>query len=116
MPDRYEGQKFRACIDAFVLWTIGALDDATNAKLEALTPSLRKTFDMDGGTWQEVVMQQMDFDDEYVEWLREKWRRQLDHDRAVSQEHNPLAWAHAITDFIVADDPPPAPAPGHGGR
>ena len=106
MPDRYEGRKFRACVDAFVLWTIGALDDKTNAALEAMTPKLRETFGMERGSWQDVVMTQMDFDDEYVEWLREKWRRQLEHDRTVGQEHNPKAWAHTITDFISADDLP----------
>jgi hypothetical protein len=106
MADRYEGQKFRACVDAFVLWTIGALDDKTDAALQAMTPKLREVFGMKSGTWQDVVMTQMDFDEAYVEWLREKWRRQLEHDRNIGQEHNPKAWAHAITDFIGADDLP----------
>lgn len=106
MADRYEGRKFLACVDAFVLWTIGALDDKTNAALEAMTPKLRKTFGMERGTWQEVVMKQMGFDEDYIEWLREKWRLQLEHDRKVGQQPNPKAWANAITDFIGSDDLP----------
>lgn len=106
MADRYEGQKFRACIDAFVLWTIGALDDKTNAALKSMTPKLREVFGMDSGTWQDVVMTQMDFDDEYVGWLREKWRLQLEHDRTIGQEHNPKAWAQAMSDFIGSDELP----------
>jgi hypothetical protein len=89
-----------------MLWSIGALDDATNAKLEALTPKFRQAFGTDSGTWQQIVMGQMEFDDEYVEWVREKWGRQLDHDRNIGQEHNPLAWAQAMSDLISSDDLP----------
>ena len=36
----YAGKPFLRLLDAFMLWSIGALDDATNAKLEAMTPKL----------------------------------------------------------------------------
>jgi hypothetical protein len=106
LDDRYAGRPFLRLLDSFFLWSIGALDDDTTSKLEGLTPKFRQTFGMELGTWQDVVMAQMDFDDEYVEWAREKWRRQLDHDQQVSQEHNPLAWAQAMSDFVTADDVP----------
>ena len=106
MADRYEGRPFLRLLDSFFLWSIGVLDDTTNSKLEALAPRFRQTFGMESGTWQEIVMEQMGFDDEYVEWAREKWQRQLDHDRTIGQEHNPLAWAQAMTDLIGADDLP----------
>jgi hypothetical protein len=104
--DRYADSRWTFVLDSFVLWTIGFLDEQTMAGLDGLTPKLRKTFGMDHGTWQDVVMQQMDFDDEYVKWLREKWRRQLDHDRSIGQEPNPTAWAQAIVDFISTGNAP----------
>jgi hypothetical protein len=104
--DRYAGQPFLRLLDSFMLWSIGALDDTTNAKLDAMTPKLHQAFGMESGTWQDVVMKQMDFDEEYVEWLRDKWRRQLEHDQTIGQEHNPLAWSQAMSDMISADDMP----------
>jgi hypothetical protein len=104
--DRYAGKPFLRLLDAFMLWSIGALDDATNAKLEAMTPKLQQAFGMKNGTWQVVVMKQMDFDEDYVEWLREKWGGQLEHDRTIGQEHDPRAWAQAMSDFIGSDEMP----------
>lgn len=106
LDDRYAGRPFLRLLDSFFLWSIGALDDATTSKLEALTPKFQQTYGMESGTWQEVVMSQMELDDEYIEWVREKWRHQLEHDRNVGQEHNPLAWAQAMSDLISSNDLP----------
>jgi hypothetical protein len=107
LDDRYAGQPFLRLLDSFFLWSIGALDDPTSDKLEALTPKFRQVFGMDTGTWQEVVMSQMDFDEEYIKWAREKWRRQLEHDENIGQQHNPLAWAQAMSDLVSSDELPP---------
>lgn len=108
MSDRYEGSPWRRVVDAFVLWSVGALDDASAAQLDAMTPELLRTFGMASGSWQDVVLTQMDLDDDDVEWLRKRWAAQLGHDDDVGQEHDAVAWAHAMTDLITTDPSPSA--------
>jgi hypothetical protein len=108
VSDRYTGNPWRRVLDAFVLWSIGALDDKSSAALEEMTPKLRQTFGMTSGSWQQVVMQQMDFDDAYLAWLREKWRRQQEFDRTIGQPSDPIAWAFQISDFIGTGEVPSA--------
>lgn len=70
--NRYEGKPFLKFVDSFILKAIGELDPEMEAKLEKVTPQLQQTF-FSGGTWEEIVMEQLDYTPAVREQIRGLW-------------------------------------------
>ncbi|MFV0307278.1 MAG: hypothetical protein ACK5OX_06010 [Desertimonas sp.] len=103
MSDRYAGRAWTKVVDSYVLDLLGALDEQTDERLLAMTPKFQQVFNQPGATWREIVRAQMEFDDDYDQWLRSKWQEQLAHDDRIGQAHDPVAWSYAMVDMITAD-------------
>lgn len=71
-PDRYAGKPFLKIVDCFVLDCIGELDQSQAALLEQMLPKLRATYGH-GGTWQEIVISQLQFDPDIRTTTNELW-------------------------------------------
>jgi hypothetical protein len=73
-PDRYAGKPFIKLVDSFVLDCIGELDASQSALLVQMLPKLQQTFHSTG-TWQAIVMAQLDFEPSIVPSIRSMWER-----------------------------------------
>lgn len=73
MTDRYEDKPFLRFVDAWVLKAIGHLDPATEAYCDAMVPQLRQSFGVAGGSWAEIVEQQMKFTSDLPAQIRKIW-------------------------------------------
>ena len=72
IQQRYAGKPFLRLLDAYVLWAIGELDEASDAAIERMAPDLRATYATDG-QWQDIVAKQMDFSESMPGALRDLW-------------------------------------------
>lgn len=70
--NRYEGKPFLKYVDSFILKAICELDPAMDAKLVAVTPKLQETLQCPG-TWEEIVMAQLDFGPGVRDEIRALW-------------------------------------------
>lgn len=71
-PNRYEGKPFLRLIDSYVFWAIGELSERDGQSLLDMTPRLQEVYGS-GGSWQEIVAEQMEYPDSLPERLREMW-------------------------------------------
>ena len=76
-PDRYAGKPFLKLVDAFVLDCIGELDVSQAALLIQATPMFQKTYSRPG-TWQEIVMSELQFESNIVAAIQGMWARNQD--------------------------------------
>lgn len=60
MTDRYTDKPFLRYVDAWVLNSIGHLDEPTRAYCVAMEPTLRQSLGLQG-SWSDMVAQQMNF-------------------------------------------------------
>jgi hypothetical protein len=98
VTDRYDGKPFLRLLDCYVLDTLGALDDRSEAALIAMEPRLRAIYNANGG-WREIVAAQMDFPDDMPDQIRRIWDD--GHDRFVAahgQDPDPLAFTTIFVD------------------
>lgn len=72
MSNRYEGKPFLKIVDSFVLDCIGELDQSQEVLLVQMLPKLQATF-KHGGTWQEIVISQLNFDVDARVVINELW-------------------------------------------
>jgi hypothetical protein len=70
--NRYQGKPFLKLVDSFVLDCIGQLDASQDALLNQMLPKLQKTFNNEG-TWQEIVMRQLQFETKVKAAILELW-------------------------------------------
>src|SRR3546814_18324745 len=69
---RYDDKPFLRYVDAWVLNTIGALDEPTRAYCAAMEPQLRQSLGKTG-SWDEIVAPQMNFPTELPKPIRHNW-------------------------------------------
>lgn len=103
--NRYDDKPFLRLLDCYVLDAIGQLDDAQRKNLEKLVPRLAKTF-ASGGTWQQMVAQQLEFSDSVPDKIRQFWQGYLDRAESVNRSVHP---AEFVAEFIGQNFPDLAP-------
>ena len=96
-PDRYAGNPFLKLVDSFVLKCIGALDEPSEAALEQMTPKLRQTFNHTG-TWEEIVMSQLNFDPTVRSAIRDLW----DRNQEIARQNGVTLTPMQFTEMFVA--------------
>lgn len=72
MSDRYTDKPFLRFVDAWVLKTIGHLDEATETYCQAMVPQLEQSFGVKG-SWDQIVASQMNFGPELPMQIRKIW-------------------------------------------
>jgi len=70
--DRYKGKPFLKLVDSFVMDCIGELDASQAALLDQMTPNFQATFSS-AGTWQEIVMSELQFEPTVKDAIRQLW-------------------------------------------
>ncbi|HEY0061795.1 MAG TPA: hypothetical protein VGC21_06720 [Telluria sp.] len=102
--NRYEGKPFLKFVDSFILKTIGALDPDMEVKLAAVTPKLRQTFDSEG-TWEDIVMEQLDYGPEVRGAIRQLWEANQALARQAGGELTPMQFVTVfVAENIMADE------------
>jgi hypothetical protein len=76
MNSRYDGKPFLRLLELYVLWAIGELPDAEEAKLRQMNPKLQLIYAVNG-TWQQVIVSAMRIPPDLPAALREMWSRNL---------------------------------------
>jgi hypothetical protein len=95
--NRYEGKPFLKFVDSFILKAIGELDPVLEEKLEAATPKLREVFSSTG-SWQEIVMAQLDFSPEVRDEIRALWKTNQELAKQAGGELTPMQF---VTVFVA---------------
>jgi hypothetical protein len=95
--NRYEGKPFLKFVDSFILKAIGELDPEMEAKLIAVTPKLQETFGC-GGSWEDIVMEQLDFDTEVRDEIRALWQANQELAKQAGGELAPMQF---VTVFVA---------------
>ena len=72
MSDRYTEKPFLRFVDAWVLKSIGHLDEATESYCRAMVPQLEQSFCVKG-SWEQIVAQQMNFGPELPAQIQKIW-------------------------------------------
>ncbi|SHG54045.1 hypothetical protein [Massilia sp. CF038] len=102
--NRYEGKPFLKYVDSFILKAIGQLDPAMDAKLVAVTPKLQETLECDG-TWEDIVMAQLDFGPEVRDEIRRLWEANQVLAKQAGGELTPMQFVTLfVADNIIADE------------
>lgn len=97
MTSRYDQRPFLKLLESYVLQALGALTEADQAELEAMTPKLRETFGRTG-TWLEIVAAEMRFPVDCPATIRMNWEanRKRAADRGLHL--NPQQFAQFLAD------------------
>jgi hypothetical protein len=95
--NRYEGKPFLKFVDSFILKVIGELDPVMEGKLEAATPKLQQAFSSDG-TWEDIVMGQLDFGPEVRDEIRTLWAANQELAKQAGGELTPMQF---VTVFVA---------------
>ena len=99
--DRYEGKPFLKLVDSFVLDCIGQLDPVTSQSLIEMTPKLREVYGHEG-SWQEIVMKQLDFTPQVQISIQEMWFKNQTIAKANGVNLSPIQFA----ELFVAQNVP----------
>lgn len=100
-PDRYFGRPFLRLIECYVLLAAGQLDSAAANHLATIGPQLNKLYGK-AGAWDEIVAQQMHFDDSTSVELRGMWLQTMENAARAGVMADPQSWAEQVADGIVA--------------
>lgn len=71
--NRYSGKPLLRLIECYVLDVVGQLDNQQRATLEAMEPKLQSLY-KSGGTWRQIVAEQMNFDESLNDQIRGFWK------------------------------------------
>lgn len=97
--NRYAGKPFLVWVDSFILKAIDRLDPEMEAKLEKATPALREAYSTTG-SWEEIVMEQLDYTGEVRGAIRELWAE----NQALAQEQGAELTPMQFVEVFVADN------------
>ncbi|MET0458730.1 MAG: hypothetical protein ABW195_05760 [Ilumatobacteraceae bacterium] len=100
--DRYAGQPFLRLVELLVLWAVGEITDADQARLEAMTPKFREVFTGDG-PWPEIIAAQAGLSEQDLDQLRAMWQRNQERARAAGVALDAEDWARQVADRNVRD-------------
>jgi hypothetical protein len=95
---RYAGKPLVRFLDAYVLWTIGALPQEQNSQLQQMTPKLRETWKCSGEHWHEALASAMQFPATLPDAIREMWTKNKALDSANRSKLSPLDFAYLFVD------------------
>ena len=102
--NRYAGKPFLVWVDSFILKAIDLLDPEMEAKLENATPKLREAYGTTG-SWEEIVMEQLDYTDAVRGAIRELWAENQALAAEQGAELTPMQFVEVfVADNIMADD------------
>lgn len=90
---------FRLLLEFYVMWSIGALSDEENKKLEYIAPRLRSVFSTDG-TWHEIIEKRMEFPPDMPDQLRDLWRVNLE----IARRHDDLLTPQRFAEMVVDEN------------
>ena len=97
MNSRYDGKPFLRLLELYVLWAIGELPQAEEAKLQLMTPKLQSIY-ATNGTWQDIVASVMHISSDLPGTLRDMWSRNLELARANGVTLTPQRFAEMVVD------------------
>ena len=97
--DRYEGKPFLKLVDSFILKCIGELDSNEEVLLKKMEPKLQRTYNSEG-TWEEIVMEQLDFELNIVHAIQDLWVK----NQAIAKEHGKKLSPLQFTEMFVANN------------
>ncbi|MFZ6647106.1 hypothetical protein ACO0LO_15385 [Undibacterium sp. TJN25] len=100
--NRYEGKPFLRLLECYILSAIGHLDEGQRAALQAMEPKLAGVYQT-GGTWLEIVGDQMDFPETLPQKIREIWESNLAKARQSGMPVDPTEFAMAFVDQNFPD-------------
>jgi hypothetical protein len=102
--NRYAGKPFLVWVDSFILNTIGHLDPEMALKLAKATPRLREAYGSDG-SWEEIVMEQLDFDPSVRDAIRTLWEENQQRARAQGGALAPMQFVELfVAENIMQPD------------
>jgi len=96
VSDRYEGRPFLRLLECFVLWSVGQLPMEQAARLEEMAPKLAVVYGT-SGSWQNLVVSEMEFSEGISEALRGMWERTVDN-AGDALDIDPEIWAQQVVD------------------
>ncbi|NIJ19348.1 hypothetical protein FHS95_001017 [Sphingomonas naasensis] len=98
MSDRYAGKPFLKLLESYVLDAIGHLDPAADAALRAMEPHYRTLFGATG-SWREIVVGRMQFQDGMQGAIREVWQSgRVRFREANGREPDPMEFTRVFID------------------
>ena len=80
--NRYDGKPFLKLVDSFVLKCINELDETQEQLLKEMEPKLQGTYNSTG-TWDEIVMQELGFDENVIPAIKDLWEKNI----AIAKEN-----------------------------
>jgi hypothetical protein len=97
---RYDGKPLLRLIELWVLWVIGEIDRADEARLTAMEPKFQKTWGLKGN-WHEMIEAVLDLPPSLAGGLREAWQRNLETARTQGVPPPKEVFAQSIADQIA---------------
>ena len=97
---RYDGKPLLRLIELWVLWAIGEIDDADQARLKEIEPQLQKTWGGEGA-WHEMIGDTWQLPASLPEQLRGMWQRNLETARREGVPPPREIFAKSIADQIA---------------
>lgn len=95
---RYEGRPMIRVLDAWFLDALGALDENARTSMENMAPTLAQTFNVQPGTWQQVVVDALALPSDLATQLQGAWELAVTDDLAAGRTPNVLAFTYAMVD------------------
>jgi hypothetical protein len=101
MSDRYTNKPLVMLLEKYVLWSIGELSSADEAKLREMAPHLGRTFSAKG-TWQEVVASVMEFPPDMPATFNAMWLR----NQEIARENGAVITPQRFAEMLVDENFP----------
>lgn len=97
--DRYPSKPFLKLVDSFVLKCIGELDASQENLLLQMTPKFQQTFSH-SGSWEEIVMDQLNFGPEVRTAIRELWAK----NQGIAKQNGVVLSPMQFVEMFVANN------------
>jgi len=100
---RYTKRPFLRLLEAYVLSSIGHLNDDQEYALNEMTPKLAETFGV-MGSWFDIVAAQMEFPPSLPQRIKEIWDTGLTRANELGFAVDPLEFARQFVDINFPDE------------